>query len=274
MLDSLLAGGFRYAMIANSDNLGAVVDARIAAWVAKERIPFLMEVVRGTAADRKGGHIARRLSDGQLILRETAQTPPEDAESFRDYEHWRYYNTNSLWLDLAVLAASYADGATLDLPVIVNRKTVDPRDPGSTPVLQLERAMGAAIASFPGARVLEVPRTRFVPVKTTDDLLLLRSDVYRLTDELAVEPTGEGDPLPFVALDKRHFGMIDAFEHRFPAGPPSLRQAKRFVVDGDVSFGSGVVIEGEVELSAGGEPRHITDDTVLAGRGADDAVSR
>jgi UTP--glucose-1-phosphate uridylyltransferase len=274
MLDALLARGFRHAMIANSDNLGAVVDARIAAWVAAQRIPFLMEVVRGTAADRKGGHIARRLRDGRLILREIAQTPPEDEDSFRDYRHWRYYNTNSLWLDLDALASSYADGGTLELPVIVNRKTVDPRDPTSTPVLQLESAMGAAIGSFPGARVLEVPRTRFVPVKTTDDLLLLRSDVYRLTDELAVAPAVEGDALPFVELDKKHFRMIDDFDHRFPAGPPSLRHAERLVVDGDVSFGSGVVIRGDVEVAADGEPRHIADGTVLAGHGADEAVSR
>ena len=146
-----------------------------------------MEVVLGTAADRKGGHIARRLSDGQLVLRETAQTPPEDEESFRDYRRWRYYNTNSLWIDLDAIAARFADSGALELPVIVNRKTVDPRDTSSPPVLQLESAMGAAIGSFPGASLLQVPRTRFVPVKTTDDLLLLRSDAYRLGDEFRVE---------------------------------------------------------------------------------------
>ena len=84
MLEALLEQGFRYAMISNSDNLGAQLDPRIAAHLAREQIPFLMEVVEGTEADRKGGHIARRRSDGQLVLRETAQTPPEDAESFRD----------------------------------------------------------------------------------------------------------------------------------------------------------------------------------------------
>ena len=99
-------------------------------------------------------------------------------ESFRDYRRWRYYNTNSLWIDLEAIAARFADGGTLELPVIVNHKTIDPRDPSSTPVVQLESAMGAAIGSFPGAALLEVPRSRFVPVKTTDDLLLLRSDVF------------------------------------------------------------------------------------------------
>ncbi len=187
MLDALREHGFRYVMISNSDNLGASVDPRIAGHMVRERIPFLMEVVLGTAADRKGGHIARRLSDGQLILRETAQTPPEDEESFRDYRRWRYYNTNSLWIDLDAIAERFAEQGGLELPVIVNRKTVDPRDKSSPPVLQLESAMGAAIGSFPGASLLQVPRTRFVPVKTTDDLLLLRSDAYRLGDEFRVE---------------------------------------------------------------------------------------
>jgi UTP--glucose-1-phosphate uridylyltransferase len=234
--------------------------------MVREQIPFLMEVVRGTAADRKGGHIARRLSDGQLVLRETAQTPPEDEASFRDFERWCYYNTNSLWIDLTALAARFVDGAALELPVIVNRKTVDPRDSDSPPVLQLESAMGAAIASFPGACLLEVPRSRFVPVKTTDDLLLLRSDAYRLGDEFRVEPApGTDGRQPFVALDKEYFGLIDGFEQRIAAGPPSLREAERLVVKGDVSFGAGVVVRGDVEIEAPAGGLHIADGTVLGG---------
>ncbi len=152
MLDALLERGFRYAMISNADNLGSSVDARIAAHVAGNEIPFLMEVVQGTEADRKGGHVARRIADGQLVLRETAQTPDEDEESFRDFRRWRWYNTNTLWVDLQVLAErlEQSDGV-LELPLIINRKTVDPRDADSTPVIQLESAMGAAIGSFPGA---------------------------------------------------------------------------------------------------------------------------
>jgi UTP--glucose-1-phosphate uridylyltransferase len=264
MLDALLARGFEYAMISNSDNLGAKLDPRIAAHLATERIPFLMEVVEGTEADRKGGHIARRRSDGQLVLRETAQTPPEDEDSFRDFRRWRYYNTNNLWVDLRVLADTLqrADGV-LELPLIVNHKTVDPRDSDSPAVLQLESAMGAAIESFPGASLLCVPRTRFVPVKTTDDLLVLRSDVYTVSDGLDVEPVAE---LPFVELDKRFYRLLDQFEMRFPDGAPSLREAQRLVVHGDVTFGPGVVVRGAVELTAR-EPRRIDPGTILAASG-------
>jgi UTP--glucose-1-phosphate uridylyltransferase len=264
MLAALLEHGFEYAMISNSDNLGATLDPRIAAHIVSERIPFLMEVVQGTEADRKGGHIARRRTDGQLVLRETAQTPPEDEESFRDYRRWRYYNTNNLWIDLRVLAeALEASDGVLELPLIVNRKTLDPRDGNSPAVLQLESAMGAAIASFQGARLLCVPRTRFVPVKTTDDLLVLRSDVYVITEDLLVEPVPQrSDSLPFVELDKRFYRLLDEFEARFPDGPPSLRDADRLVVHGDVTFGAGVVVCGAVELDAP-EPMQIALGTVL-----------
>jgi UTP--glucose-1-phosphate uridylyltransferase len=266
MLAALLERGFRHAMIANADNLGATPDPAIARLLADERIPFLMEVVEGTEADRKGGHIARRRSDGQLVLRETAQTPPEDEESFRDYRRWRYYNTNNLWIDLQVLDEMLeASGGVLELPLIVNPKTVDPRDAGSPAVLQLESAMGAAISSFAGARIVCVPRTRFVPVKTTDDLLLLRSDAYTLNDQLAVRPAnGDDAKLPLVELDRRYYRLLRDFERRFPDGPPSLREAERLSVTGDVTFGAGVVVRGAVSIDAP-SPRRIDDGAVLTG---------
>ena len=264
MLDALRERGIRYAMLSNADNLGAKLDPRIAAHMAADEIPFLMEVVQGTEADRKGGHVARRRSDGQLVLRETAQTPPEDEDSFRDFRRWRYYNTNNLWVDLDVLAETLERaGGVLELPLIVNRKTVDPRDPDSTPVIQLESAMGAAIESFTGASLLLVPRTRFAPVKTTDDLLVLRSDVYTLSDDSDVEPIAErADNLPYVELDKRFYRLIDEFERRFPAGPPSLREAERLVVEGDVTFAAGVVVRGAVSLHVE-QPTTLEPGTVL-----------
>jgi UTP--glucose-1-phosphate uridylyltransferase len=264
MLDALLDDGFRYAMISNADNLGAVTDARIAGHLERGEIPFLMEVVEGTEADRKGGHIARRRGDGQLVLRETAQTPPEDQESFRDYRRWRYYNTNSLWVDLRVLKEKLDEtGGVLELPLIINRKTVDPRDPSSPPVLQLESAMGAAIGSFKGAQLLCVPRARFVPVKTTDDLLVLRSDVYTLSDDLVVSAVPERvGNLPYVELDPEFYKLLDDFEKRFPGGAPSLRDADRLVVHGDVTFGEGVRVRGAVELDVD-EPTLIDAGTTL-----------
>lgn len=268
MLAMLLERDIRYAMISNADNLGATLDSRIAAHMAEAEVPFLMEVVAGTEADRKGGHIARRRADGRLILRETAQTPPEDLDSFRDFRRWRYYNTNNLWLDLRALDATLREsGGVLDLPLIVNRKTVDPRDSGSPSVLQLESAMGAALGSFAGASVILVPRTRFVPVKTTDDLLVLRSDVYSLSDGMSVVARPErAGRLPLVELDPRFYKLLDDFEARFPAGPPSLIGAERLTVRGDVTFGPGVSVRGAVEFEVP-EPLRV-ERAVLSGAAA------
>ena len=258
-LDALLGAGLRYAFVSNSDNLGAVADARIAAWLAAEQVPFALEAVHGTPADRKGGHLARY--HGRMVLRETAQVPDGDT-SFTDVERWRWYNTNNIWIDLRALKdLQAADPAAPALPLIINRKTVDPRDPASTPVIQLESAMGAAIGSIPGARALHVPRCRFAPVKTTDDLLVVRSDAYELTSDGRMRPSFDG-PGPVVTLDKDFYRLLPGFEQRFPARAPSLRRCRRFDVEGDVTFGKGVMAVGDVRVTG---PRHIPDGEVLTG---------
>jgi UTP--glucose-1-phosphate uridylyltransferase len=259
MLEDLLGRGFEYAFVANSDNLGAALDLRILAWLRAEGIPFLMEVTERTEADRKGGHLARRKADGRLVLRETAQTPEEDLESLRDLSRHRFANTNNLWVDLRALdQAMRSNRGILGLPMIRNEKTVDPSDKSSPAVYQLETAMGAAIEVFEGAEALNVPRTRFAPVKTTDDLLALRSDAYRLTDDARVELARER--VPIVTLDPDHYKLIRDFEQRFPQGPPSLKEADRFEVRGDVTFGANVVARGDVKVEG---PATIADGTQL-----------
>jgi UTP--glucose-1-phosphate uridylyltransferase len=191
---------------------GALADVRIAAWLAAQQVPFALEAVRGTPADRKGGHLARYR--GRVVLRETAQVPGGDT-SFTDVGRWRWYNTNNIWIDLRALKdLQAADPAAPALPLIVNRETVDPRDPASTPVIQLEWAMGAAIGSVRGARAVHVPRSRFAPVKTTDDLLVVRSDAYELTGDGQMRPGFDG-PAPVVTLDKDFYKLLPDFEHRF-----------------------------------------------------------
>ena len=258
VLGTLLDAGLRWCFVSNADNLGSVVDVRLAAWAATEQVPFLMEVVRGTAADRKGGHLARR--GDRIVLRETAQVPDGDG-SFTDVERWRYYNTNALWIDLQALRSlQESDPGGPALPLIVNRKTVDPRDPDSIPVLQLETAMGAAIGSIAGARAVQVPRTRFAPVKTTDDLLVLRSDAYALGADGLLTPSYAGPTPPVVTLDKTHYRLLPDFERRFPGGAPSLRECTSLTVTGDVTFGAGVTVVGAVTVDG---PRTVPDGAVL-----------
>jgi UTP--glucose-1-phosphate uridylyltransferase len=249
ILETLLDHDYRYAFVSNSDNLGALLEPRILAWLARERIPFVMEVADRTEADRKGGHLARRRGGG-LALREAAQTPDEDVDAFQDIGRHRFFNTNNLWIDLRALADVLdRSGSVLSLPMIVNRKTVDPADRGSPPVIQLETAMGAAIEAFDGARALRVSRRRFAPVKTTNDLLAVRSDAYVLTLDSHVKLAPErGERPPIVDLDPRFYKLLRDFEQRFPAGPPSLVACDRLTIVGDVLFGSGVVVRGSVTI--------------------------
>jgi len=259
MLDELLDRDYRYLFLSNSDNLGAVLEPRILGWFAAEGLPFLSESTDRTESDRKGGHLARRRSDGRLLLRETAQTTDEDAAVFEDLARHRFFNCNNIWVDLSALRRTLEErDGVLGLPMIVNKKTVDPTDSSSPEVLQLETAMGAAIGVFEGAAAIRVPRTRFAPVKTTNQLLVVRSDAYELRDDWTVEP--QADPIPVVELDSDHYKLIADFDARFPAGAPSLRECRRLVVEGDVGFGRDVVVKGEVRLEG---PRTIPDGTVL-----------
>lgn len=259
-------GGFRHIFVSNADNLGAVLDPAILGYIVRRGIPFLMEVADRTAADRKGGHLARTADGARLLLRESAQCPPDEAEAFQDVARHRYFNTNSIWIDLAALDAQLArHGGVLPLPLIRNAKTLDPRDPASPAVYQLETAMGAAIALFDGAAALRVPRTRFAPVKTTDDLLALWSDAYLLDDDGRIRMDPRRSEPPAITLDSRHFRLLDDLRARVAHGAPSLVDCTRLEVMGDVAFGRNVTVRGSVRIAVPeGKRLEIADDRVLA----------
>ena len=248
-LQRLLEAGYRYAFISNADNLGAVLDETILGYLVTQQCPFLMEVADRTEADRKGGHLAIRRADGQLILRESAQCPEEDMPAFQDISRYRYFNTNNLWLDLQTLQQTLSErNNILELPLICNKKHLDPGDENSQPVFQLETAMGAAISVFTGARAIRIPRSRFAPVKTTNDLLTVRSDAYVLTDDYQLHPAHAAGELPVINLDPRYFKSLTDFEARFPHGVPSLASCRRLSVVGDVKFGENIKLVGDVNI--------------------------
>ncbi len=253
-LDRLLAAGVQYLFVSNSDNLGATLDPRLLKWFADSGAPFAMEVTARTPSDRKGGHLAVR--DGQLLLRESAQCPDADLDAFQDITRHRYFNTNNLWLRLDRLRdALAAAGGFLPLPVIQNKKTVDPRDKKSPAVYQLETAMGAAIESFPDSAAIVVPRTRFAPVKTTGDLLTLRSDAYVIGDDGTVQLAAErGGIPPKVDLDD-NYKLVDQLEAALTNGAPSLKNCTSLRVTGPFAFSSADVFTGDVALENPGSER-------------------
>ncbi|WP_145724969.1 UTP--glucose-1-phosphate uridylyltransferase [Nocardioides sp. J9] len=254
LLDQLIEQGYRYAFVSNSDNLGAVPAPRVAGWFAASGAPFAIEAVRRTPSDKKGGHFARRKADGRLVLRETAQTLPEDREALADLSRHQYCSTNNIWFDLHAMKATLdAREGVLGLPLIRNEKTVDPADPTSPKVVQVETAMGAAIEVFEGARLIEVGRDRFIPVKTTNDLLVLRSDVYEMGPDFSLDQVAAN--VPYVELDDNHFKVVGEFDKRFPEGAPSLAKASSLKVQGDWTFGPNVQVVGDVELGGKGVQR-------------------
>lgn len=267
MLDELLKKGIKYAFISNSDNLGAVLDPRLLSFFAREEIPFLMEVTRRTESDKKGGHLATRRSDGRLLLREVAQCSEADREAFQDISRHQFFNTNNIWVNLAELKRVMKENeGVLPLPVIRNAKTVDPRDATSTPVFQLEQAMGAAIECFEGAKAVNVPRSRFLPVKGTSDLFALRSDAYEVGEDGQVKlHESRGGKHPIIQFSSE-YQFVDSLNS---LGKPSLRDAHQLSISGPITFAAGVKISGVVEIkNAGNECKvvpagHYENETVI-----------
>ncbi|MFW6179992.1 MAG: UTP--glucose-1-phosphate uridylyltransferase [Desulfohalobiaceae bacterium] len=246
VLDQLLQQGKRFAFISNADNL--------------------VEVARRTESDKKGGHLALT-NDGRLILREIAQCPESDMGAFQDVQRHGYFNTNNIWLDLQKLKDYVQNRGLPRLPLIVNPKTLDPRDEGSARVYQLETAMGAAISEFENSGAILVGRDRFIPVKKTNDLLAVRSDCYILSRGYQLLPHPQRDlPQIEIDLDSEFYKLVDQFEARFPYGPPSLLQCRYLQVKGDIMFEQDVICQAKVELiNRSGQQQKIQAGSLLKG---------
>lgn len=246
MLGRLLGAGVRYLFVSNSDNLGATLDLTLLAHFAGSGDAFLMEVCEREASDKKGGHLGRRVSDGRLMLRESAMCPDQDKASFEDITRHRFFNSNNLWVNLERLQQTMQEhGGLLRLPLIKNKKTVNPRDATSTPVFQLETAMGSAIECFEDAGAVVVPRSRFAPVKTCSDLFALRSDAYKVTTASTVVLAAPQPPL--IKLDEKYYKLVDQMEALTPA-VPSLVHCTLLEVRGPVEFRAGVSVRGRVTV--------------------------
>ena len=254
-LDRLLSDGIQYLFVSNSDNLGATLDLGLLSYFARSNASLLMEVAERTEADRKGGHLARG-RDGRLRLREAAQCPESDQTFFQDVRKHRFFNTNNVWLRadrLKELLGSHC--GVIPLPLIRNEKPVDARDAQSPRVFQLETALGSAIECFPDSAAIVVPRTRFVPVKNTSDLLVVRSDAYQVAEDwsLALASECAGHP-PMIQLDPKHYQTIEQLDVKFLA-TPSLRYCRELLVEGAIQFPAGIEFRGNVRLINPGESR-------------------
>lgn len=247
LLQEFLEQGKEYVFISNIDNLGATVDLDILNFLLGgangSTCEFLMEVTNKTRADVKGGTLIQY--EEKLRLLEIAQVPKEHVDDFKSVKTFKIFNTNNLWIKLNAMNQILDEGI-MDMEVIINNKQLDT----GLNIIQLEQAVGAAIKSFNGAVGINVPRSRFLPVKKTDDLLLVMSNLYRLQQgTLVMSPLRMFDTTPLVKLGPNHFGRVKEFLRRF-ASIPDMLELDHLTVSGDVTFGKGVSLKGTVIIIA------------------------
>ncbi|XP_074571389.1 UTP--glucose-1-phosphate uridylyltransferase [Curcuma longa] len=240
-LDALLSQGKEYIFVANSDNLGAVVDIKILSHLINNQNAYCMEVTPKTLADVKGGTLISY--EGRVQLLEIAQVPDAHVNEFKSIEKFKIFNTNNLWVNLKAIKR-LVEADALKMEIIPNPKEVD-----GVKVLQLETAAGAAIRFFDNAIGINVPRSRFLPVKATSDLLLVQSDLYTLVDGFVVRNEARKNPAnPTIELGPE-FKKVSNFLARFKS-IPSVVDLDSLKVSGDVWFGAGVVLKGNVTITA------------------------
>ncbi|KAI8376224.1 UTP--glucose-1-phosphate uridylyltransferase family [Radiomyces spectabilis] len=256
LLDQLLAQGKEYLFISNVDNLGGTVDLNILHHMVEKDAEFLMEVTDKTKADIKGGTLIDY--DGHIRLLEIAQVPDEHVEDFKSIKKFKIFNTNNLWINLKAIKR-VMDEEGMELEIIVNHKTTE----SGEKVIQLETAVGAAIKHFKNAHGINVPRTRFLPVKSTSDLFLVTSNLYSLVHgELVINPKRMFNTVPLVKLGD-HFKKVAHFQNRFKTIPHIL-ELDHLTVTGDVTFGSHVELRGTVIIVANhGERIDIPSGSIL-----------
>uniref|UniRef100_A0A672GSN5 UTP--glucose-1-phosphate uridylyltransferase n=1 Tax=Salarias fasciatus TaxID=181472 RepID=A0A672GSN5_SALFA len=246
LLDRLISDGKEYVFVSNIDNLGATVDLFILQHLmsqpADRRCEFIMEVTDKTRADVKGGTLIQY--EDHLRLLEIAQVPKPHVDEFKSVTKFKIFNTNNLWISLPAIKRLQEQNA-MDLEIIVNPKTLD----GGLNVIQLETAVGAAIKSFNNALGVNVPRSRFLPVKTSSDLLLVMSNLYSLdAGSLTMSKKREFPTTPHVKLGSS-FTKVQDFLTRFE-NIPDMLELDHLTVSGDVTFGKNVSLKGTVIIIA------------------------
>lgn len=246
LLRQFIAENKEFCFVSNIDNLGANTDLRILNELVSKGTDaptFVMEVTDKTMADVKGGTLVEY--DGKLRLLEIAQVPKEHVDEFKSVKKFKIFNTNNLWMHLKSIEDLIKEDA-LELDIIVNPKHLE----SGVDVIQLETAAGAAMKYFDRALGINVPRSRFLPVKKTSDLLLIKSDLYKLDKGcLIMSPLRAFPTVPLVKLGDEHFSKVREFQGRF-ASIPDVLELNHLTVSGDVTFGKNVSLRGTVIIIA------------------------
>lgn len=247
ILDLLIERGVEILFLSNADNLGAVVDLRILQHMVESEAEYIMELTNKTKADVKGGTIINYENSVRLL--EIAQVPKEHVNEFKSIKKFKYFNTNNIWLNAQAIKR-VVENSELELEIIPNNKTIpaDKKGESDISIVQLETAVGAAIRHFKGAHGINVPRRRFLPVKTCSDLMLVKSDLYSLKHGQLVLDGDRFGPIPLIKLGN-DFKKVSDFQKRIPSIPRIL-ELDHLTITGAVNLGRGVVMKGTVIIVA------------------------
>lgn len=247
ILDQLLERGIEIIFLSNADNLGAVVDLRILQHMVETKSEYIMELTDKTKADVKGGTIIDY--EGTARLLEIAQVPKEHVNEFKSIKKFKYFNTNNIWMSLRAVKR-IVENSELEMEIIPNDKSIpaDKKGEADISIVQLETAVGAAIRHFKNAHGVNVPRRRFLPVKTCSDLMLVKSDLYTLKHgNLVIDPNRFG-PAPLIKLGT-DFKKVAQFQKRIPS-IPKIVELDHLTITGNVNLARGVILKGTVIIVA------------------------
>jgi len=179
-------------------------------------------------------------------------------DEFKSIKKFKIFNTNNMWINLNAIKRLNSENRMRDVDVIVNPKKALGKD-----VIQLETAAGAAIQFFDNAKGVNVPRSRFLPVKAVGDLFVVQSNLYDLTNGyLVMNPKRPYPTVPLVNLGEE-FKKVSDYNRRIKSIPDIL-ELDQLTVSGDVYIGSKVTLRGTVIIVANhGNRIDIPDGSIL-----------
>lgn len=175
-LAALRARGVEHVLVSNVDNLGATLDPEVIGahlQAVDAGAELSVEVVPRQPGDA-GGCVAE--VDGRPVIIEGFRLP-----AGTDLSAYPHFNTNTLWITVGALEREHP------LTWFPVEKKIDWPDRGETTVIQLEQLIGQITESARAAYLL-VDRSRFLPIKTREDLVTSRAAMERAARAAGLDP--------------------------------------------------------------------------------------
>lgn len=235
-LDLLLVQGKEYALVVDSDNVAAVADPKIFNHLIQNQIEYCMEVAPVPSIDLRNSLI--NLRPGKFQLVDITQNPTKQSGG-----KFKFINTRSMWVNLRAIKR-LIDTDELKVENFSSSKEVN-----DDQIISQGTAADSAIQFFDHTIGINVAQSRYLPVNSTSDLLLLQSDLYTADEGILVQNPARDNPAnPSIELGPE-FEKVNDFQSRFKS-IPSIINLDSLKVEGDVWFGAGITLKGKVSIVA------------------------